>query len=218
MADAKSPGSEEDAATGTPDGGADAPGAGDPEPGDEAGGDEDGGRAAQDAPSEDPDDPDDEEKVVRPEDLTPVEILIERALAAHPTNRGYVVDPNYIPALRDRTGSFRSDNVGRHDYSIADLAPAFDVARRRSLLTASRAINPADTGVADNQITLAPGSPPLQDVEDRIQDKLEPELEHLTTADVLSVPTNRDSSIQPEPGARSHEEPMQYNQEPPSGS
>jgi hypothetical protein len=91
--------------------------------------------------------------------------------------RGYVVDPNYVPRPTDRVGSFRNDTVGQ-DHGIKNLAAAFHVADRRSILTAAKALDPNDPSVPASQVNLHVGldqalsGMSLEAVKERIDNKL----------------------------------------------
>jgi hypothetical protein len=118
-----------------------------------------------------------------------------------PAPRGYVVDPNYVPRSIDRTGSIRTEDLGIPGRGIEGVAMVFRTAGRRSLLTAARALDVRDRGVADNQVTLSPQpeTPPREMVAKRIEAKLAPEVENLTIADTMVVATTRDPALSTPP-------------------
>lgn len=113
----------------------------------------------------------------------------EEAVEPVEAPRGYVVDPNFRPRPQDRLGSLRTDGIGIPGRDITKLSPAFDVANRRSLLTAQQALvgNPA---VNPTQINVE-DSVHKEDVLERVVHKLEAIAGEITSADREVVKTTR---------------------------
>lgn len=104
--------------------------------------------------------------------------------------RGYVVDPNFVPNPTDRVGSFRTDTAGQAN-GVKGLASAFAVADRRSVLTAQRALDPDDRTVSENHVNVYPadtlGEHDREGVKARIEAKFEEIKDVLTDEDHVIV-------------------------------
>jgi hypothetical protein len=83
-------------------------------------------------------------------------------------------------------GSFRNDTVGQN-HGIKNLAGAFALADRRSILTAAKALDPEDHSVSENHVNVYPadvsGERDREGVRERIGAKVEEIKDALTDED-----------------------------------